>query len=354
LPERALRRALLASQTTFFAAWMAMQIRSDHQKTAEVRMLKLAFVAFSAALAVSATTVARAEFPEKNIEFVIPFGTGGGFDRAVRLISPYLEKALPKKVDVVPKNVPGAGGRKGTAQVYRAKPDGYSIVIANVPGIALPGLTGEKIEYDFGKFTWIVKIGESAYVAGVSAKGPHKSMDDLKKLGRPVKCTSTGFGATAYAACQIIAKEMGFPVQMLAGYKGSAEYVLAVVRGDGDFTLAPVIVMKKFIQAGDIRGVFTTEANSSLPGVPTVASLGHNSLTGLGVDRYALGPPGIPAPVAKTLSDSLVKAMNDPELKAKAEKTGEPFTPLGIDKAKAAADRSLALYLKYKAEIGKR
>jgi len=317
-------------------------------------MLRLAIATVSAALVLLPATSARAEFPEKNIEFVIPFGTGGGFDRAVRLISPYLEQALPKKVEVLPKNVPGAGGRKGTAQVYRAKPDGYALAIANVPGIALPGLTGEKIEYDIDKFTWLAKIGGSEYIAGVSAKGPHKSMDDLKKLGRPVKCTATGFGATAYAACQIVAKEMGFQVQMLGGYKGSAEYVLAVVRGDGDITLAPIIVMKKFIQAGDIRGVFTTEDNSSVAGVPTIASLGYKSLTGLGVDRYALGPPGIPAPVAKTLSDALVKAMSNPELAAKAEKTGEPFTPLGIDKAKAAADQSLALYLKYKAEISKR
>ena len=46
---------------------------------------------------------------------------------------------------------------------------------------------------------------------------------------------------------------------MPGGCKGSDEYVLAVVRGDGDLTLAPIVVMKKFIQVGDIRGIFTTE-----------------------------------------------------------------------------------------------
>jgi tripartite-type tricarboxylate transporter receptor subunit TctC len=317
-------------------------------------MLRLVLATVSAALAMSMATSARAEYPEKNIDFVIPFGTGGGFDRAVRLISPYLEQTLPKKVQVLPKNVPGAGGRKGTAQVYRAKPDGYSIVIVNVPGIALPGLTGEKIEYDVNKFTWIAGVGGSPYIAGVSTKSSIKSLDDVKKLGHPAKCTSTGFGATAYAACQIVAKVVGFPLQMLGGYKGSAAYVLAVARGDGDLTLAPVIVMKKFIQAGEIRGIFTTEKTSSVPGVPTIASLGYKNLTGLGVDRYVLGPPGMSAAVTKTLSDSLVKAMNTPELAEKAKKTGEPFEPVGHDKAKAEADQSLALYLKYKVEISKR
>jgi tripartite-type tricarboxylate transporter receptor subunit TctC len=317
-------------------------------------MLRVVLAAATAVITLGVATSARAEFPEKNIDFVIPFGTGGGFDRAVRLIAPYLEQTLPRKVEVIPKNVPGAGGRKGTAQVYRAKPDGYTITIANVPGIALPGLTGEKIEYEIDKFTWLVRIGVAEYIAGVSAKSPYKSLDDLKKLGRPVKCTATGFGATAYAACQILAKEAGFPVQMLGGYKGSAEYVLAVVRGDGDLTLAPVIVMKKFIASGDIRGIFTTEEKSSAAGVPAIASLGYKNLTGLGVDRYALAPPGLPAPIAKTLSDSLMKAMNNPELAAKAEKTGEPFAPLAIHKAKAAADQSLALYLKYKVEISTR
>ncbi|MGA7487042.1 MAG: tripartite tricarboxylate transporter substrate binding protein [Xanthobacteraceae bacterium] len=317
-------------------------------------MPRLALTTISAALAILTATSAHAEYPEKNIEFIIPFGTGGGFDRAVRLISPYLEQTLPNKVEVIPKNVPGAGGRKGTAQVYRAKPDGYTIGIANVPGIALPGLTGEKIEYDIDKFTWVARLGVAEYIAGVSAKSSIKSIDDLRKLGRPVKFTATGFGATAYAAGQILAKEMNFPVQMLGGYKGSAEYVLAVARGDGDITVAPVIVMKKFIQAGEIRGLFTTEENSSAPGVPTIASLGYKNLTGLGVDRYVLASPALPAPIVKALSDAMLKAADNPELVAKAAKTGEPFAPLGHDKAKAAADQSLALYLKYKAEISKR
>jgi hypothetical protein len=88
---------------------------------------------------------------------------------------------------------------------------------------------------------------------------------------------------------------MHFPVQMLGGYKGSAEYILAVVRGDGDLTVAPVSVLKKFIESGDMRGLFTTEKESSVKGVPTVASVGHPELTGLGVDRYVIARRSRPA-----------------------------------------------------------
>ncbi len=316
-------------------------------------MYKLALPTAAVLAASLAVASAQTTFPAKNIEFVIPFGTGGGFDRAVRLISPYLEKTLPHKVEVLAKNVPGAGGRKGTAVVYRAKPDGYTIGIANVPGIALPGLTGEKVQYEFEKFTWVARAGVAEYIMAVSAKSSIKSVDDLKKLGRPAKFTSTGFGATAYAAGAIVSDVMHFPVQMLGGYKGSAEYILAVVRGDGDLTVAPVSVLKKFIEAGDMRGLFSTEKVSSVKGVPTVASVGYPQLTGLGVDRYVIAPPGLPDQITSVLSDALVKAMNDPELVAKAKKTGEPLAPLPHKEAKSAAEQSLELYLKHKSVIGR-
>jgi tripartite-type tricarboxylate transporter receptor subunit TctC len=102
-----------------------------------------------------------------------------------------------------------------------------------------------------------------------------------------------------------------------------------------------------------MRAIFTTEEKSSMPGVPTVASLGFKELTGLGVDRYVLAPPGLPAGVTKALSDSLVKAMSNPELIDKADKTGEPLEPLGAGEAKAAADRALGLYLKYKEQLAR-
>lgn len=297
---------------------------------------------------------ALAQYPEKNIEFIIPFGPGGGFDRTVRIISPHLEKALPKKVEVLPKNVAGAGGQKGLATVYRANPDGYLLTIANIPGAALPGIMGEQVEYQLDKFTWIARLATEEYMIAVPTKSAIKSVEDLKKLGRPVKVPHTDFGSTAYAATAIFMAELNIPVQHLTGYKGTNDYIVATIRGDGDAALAPVSTLRKFIEAGDMRGIVTMEEKSTIQGVPTIASLGYKSLTGLAVDRFVLAPPGTPDNIKKTLSDAFAKAVQDPELKAAAEKTGEPFAFLPASEAKASGDRALALYLKYKSVLGRK
>lgn len=315
-------------------------------------MFKLALATAIGITTALATPAAAAGFPEKNIEFIIPFGPGGGFDRTVRIVSPVMEKILPNKVEVVPKNVPGAGGGKGLATVYRAKPDGYTLAIANMPGAAIPAISGDAVEYDINKFTWIARLATEEYILAVSAKSSIKTIEDIQKLGRPLKIPSTDFGSTAYAASEIFGQELKFPIQHLTGYKGTNDYIVAVIRGDGEATVAPVATLKQFIQSGDMRAVFSTEKKSTIPGVKTIGELGYPGLTGLGVERFVVGPPGMPAELVKLLSDSFMKAVASPEAQAHAETEG--FAPLPADKAKASADSTLALYSKYKAALSKK
>ncbi|MEX0752254.1 MAG: tripartite tricarboxylate transporter substrate binding protein [Xanthobacteraceae bacterium] len=315
-------------------------------------MFKLVLATAVGITAALATPAFAAGFPEKKIDFVIPFGPGGGFDRTVRIVSPALEKTLPNKVEVVPTNIAGAGGAKGTATVYRAAPDGHTIGIINMPGAAIPGLGGDDPGYDMNKLSFIAKLATEEYMLAVPAKSDIKTIDDIKKLGRPLKVPSTDFGSTAYAASEIFAQEMKFPIQHLTGYKGTNDYIVGVIRGDGDAAVAPVSTLKKFIESGDMRALFTTEEKSSVPGVKTIAEIGFADLTGLGVSRYVVGPPGMPADVVKTLSAGLEKAMTDPEVQKHADKEGFAFLP--ADKAKASADKALALYSKYKAALVKK
>jgi len=310
-----------------------------------------------AAVAVILTGLAQpalAQFPTRNIDFLIPFAPGGGFDRTVRLVAPFMEKNLPKKVEVLPKNLPGAGGQRAVATVYRAKPDGYTITIVNFPGIAMPSLLGEKVEYDMGRFRWVARIGGEDYMLGVSAKSPFKTIDDLRKAGRPLKALHTDFGSTSYAASAILGEALKITSTHITGYKGTNDYIVGVIRGDGDFAVAPVSTFKQFVEAGDIRPLLTAEEKSSMPGVPTIAELGFPDLTGLAVDRYVLAPPNTPDEVVRILSDALGKAAADPQLIELAKKSGEPLSFLPAGQAQAAAEKSLAVYSKYKAVIGRK
>jgi tripartite-type tricarboxylate transporter receptor subunit TctC len=325
----------------------------DFIKSEVVMLRSIAVLAVAAVVGLPVPS-AFAQYPERNIEFLIPFGPGGGFDRTVRLVSPYMEKALPNRVEVLPKNLPGAGGRRALATVYRAKPDGYLISIMNSPGAAIPLLLGEKVEYDLAKFAWIAKIGSEDYMIGVSAKSAIRTIDDLKKLGRPIKMPTTGFGSTAYAAGAVFAAAFGLKAEHISGYKGTNDYIVGIVRGDGDLAVAPVSTFKQFVESGAIRPLMTFEERSSMPGIKTVAELGHPDLSGLAVERYIVGSPGTPANIVKVLSDALGQAASNPELKAKAEKTGEPLEYIPAANAKAAFDKALAIYEKYKAAIARK
>lgn len=303
--------------------------------------------AVAAAVAFGLTGVANAEYPEKDITFIIPYSPGGGFDTTVRQIASVLPKYLPNKVNVIPKNVPGAGGRQGNGQIYRAKPDGYTIGIFNMPGAAIPQLTGEKVSYDITKVTWIARASTSPYLLGVNPKSGIKTLDDIKNLGRPLKMAHTGFGSTAYTASSITKHVVGFKAIHITGYKGSKSYIVGVVRGDAEATIAPVQTMASFVRSGDIRPVVTFEEQSSLPGVPTIAEAGYPQLTGLGVERLIGAPPGLPAKIQKILSDAIGKAIKDPASQAWAKKTKRPFAYLPADKTKAAVDQSLKNFAEF-------
>lgn len=305
------------------------------------------FAAASLAYLGILASAAAAGFPEKDITFIIPYSPGGGMDSTARQIAKVMPKYLPNNVNVVPKNIPGAGGRKGYSVLARANPDGYTICVINMPGAAIPQLIGEKVNYDLEKFVWVGRMSTSPYFFGVSNKSSIKTVADLKKLDRPIKIGSTGFGTTVYAGASIMKEVIGFKASFLTGYKSSGAFIVGVVRGDAEGALAPTQTFNKFIKAGDIRGVVTFEKKSSFPGVQTIAEAGYPQLTGLGVERMVALPPGTPKNIRDILSDALVKAAADPDSQAWAKKTKRPFSALSGGETQAAVNSALAMFKKY-------
>ncbi|MBT5938316.1 MAG: tripartite tricarboxylate transporter substrate binding protein [Rhodospirillaceae bacterium] len=316
------------------------------------KKIALSFAAASFALA-GVMGTASAGFPEKDITFLIPFSPGGGMDSTSRQIAKTMSKYLPNKVNVVPKNVPGAGGRKGYGLLAKSKPDGYTISVINMPGAIIPQLTGKKVNFDVTKFVWVGRMSTSPYLLGVSGKSAIKSLKDIKNLGRALKIPSTGFGSTAYTAASVLKTVVNFPVKFVSGYKGSKAYIVGVVRGDGDAAVAPTQTFRKFVKSGDIRGIVSFEAKSSIKGVPTIADAGYPELTGLGVERMVAATPGTPAAVAKILSDAIAKAANDVDSQAWAKKTRRPFSHLTGSQTQAAVDNALGIFKKYPAALAK-
>src|SRR5262249_18344574 len=104
-------------------------------------------------------SAAPADYPNKNIPFVVPYAPGGGFDIYVRAVTPVMEKYLPRKVSIVPLNVASGGGSRGVAQAFRARPDGYTITIINIPGLFILQAQQGTGAFDLNRFTWIGAMG---------------------------------------------------------------------------------------------------------------------------------------------------------------------------------------------------
>ena len=285
---------------------------------------RLAWIATLAAAGLSAlaATAGAAGFPERDITFIIPNQVGGGFDGYVRAIAPAMEKYLPNKVNVVPLNVPAGGGAKGVSQLYRARPDGYTIGILNIPGLFV--LQERGAGFDLAKFTWLAGLGKDPYGLAVPWKSPVKSIADLQALSkmRPVKFTTTGPDGTAYGMTLIATELLGIRLQLITGYKGSSEYVAAAVRGDGDAVITNLPLLERFEAGQSLRVIATFTKASVQPNVPDAATLGEPQLADIMVERMVAAPPNLPAEVKKTLVVAIGKAMNDETVLALSQKAG--------------------------------
>lgn len=288
-------------------------------------------------------------WPERDIAFIIPDAPGGGFDSAVRALSPALEKYLPNKVNVVPTNVVGGGGNRAATQLYRAKPDGTSIGIFNIPGLFIAAQQGEA-GYDLAKFTWLGRVGEDTYALGVGANSPFKSIADLKTLSqtRAVKFTSTGSAGTAYAATQIATNLLGIKAEIITGYKGSSEYALAAIRGDGDAVITTMALLQRLRASGDLRILATFEGKSSVPGADDATSLNQPELARITLERLIAAPPALPADIKSALADALWKALGDPAIVAWAKQTDINLARETPDQAAATLADQAKFFAKWK------
>ncbi len=275
-----------------------------------------------------------AGFPDKDITFIIPYSAGGGFDNYVRAIAPVMERYLPAKVTIVPTNVPAGGGTRGTNQLYRAKPDGYTIAIFNIPGMFVLQKSGDA-GYDLNKVSWLGSIGRDHYGIGVGANSPLKSVADLIALSgkRPVKFTTTGPEATAYAATLIAAELLGIKIEMIGGYKGSNDYVVAAIRGDGDAVITALPLLRRMQAGGELRILADFEERSTVPGAADATALKQPQLADIVLERLIGAPPGLPDDIKAILAGALAKAVADPEIAAWAKKSDSELAWASPDEA---------------------
>jgi tripartite-type tricarboxylate transporter receptor subunit TctC len=287
-----------------------------------------------------APATAMADWPERPITFIVPYGPGGGFDIYVRKIAPEMEQILG--VEVVVQNLPGAGSQRGATAVYKSEPDGYTIGIWNLPGIALATSTGDSRGFDLLDVTWLAELSTSTMALGVAADSEINSLSDLCNGSSEPRLATTGATSTSAVATRVALGLANCPHVAVHGYDGSNDAILGVMRGDVAGIITPADTLAKFVRSGDIRLVLTLEDMASIQGVQSSGEFGVPGLQNLSIRRVIGGPPGMPAEIANRLSDAIVQSASSPAVKAWSAETGRPLSPAGRDQATSTVLGSLA------------
>lgn len=308
-------------------------------------------VATGMAVLLSVKLHAAEKFPARNIEFIIPYAAGGGFDADVRFVAPVMEEKLPARVSIVPVNITAGSGSRAISQLYRAKPDGYSIGIFDVPGMFIEQALQGNTAYDLSRFAWIGTMGEGErYLLAVGAHSPLRSLADLRALSakRPVKFAVTGLEGTATAAAIIATEVLGIRRQLITGYRGSSDYIVAAIRGNSDAVISATSTMMKFARAGQIRILASFAAHGAVPGVPDATALGKPELDQLTVERPVAAPPGTPGEIRNILSAALASALKDRKVVTWAAENDVIMNSRTPEETAALVARQRAFFEKWK------
>lgn len=288
-----------------------------------------------------------------TISIVIPYRSGGGFDRAVRAFAPYFARQLGEDVTVLAENVPGAGGRRGAAKVYRSLPDGRTLGIFNLPGFVLPEVLGEKVDYKLRELSWIGRLESQLYVLLVSSSSDMQTLADVQASGE-VSFLSNGYGSSVLAATQIMAERLGLadadPVY-LSGYSGTADFLVGLIRGDGNVALSPISSAVKYIESGDLTPLAVSGAERYFDGVPTFIELGFPELASLNSQRSVAGPPGIDRKILEELRAAFARAVADPEFVTAAGNAHLELSPLNGIATATAVEKSFEFYEAFKTNL---
>jgi tripartite-type tricarboxylate transporter receptor subunit TctC len=283
----------------------------------------------------------------KVVRIVVGFPPGGGYDTYSRAIGRHLAKHIPGKPNVIVENMPGAASLVAANHAYRAlKPDGLTIVNFQANQVLGQLLGREGVEFDARKFVWVGSpVRESAVCALTKASGV-TNMQQWMGARTPVKLGSTGIGIS-YDTGRLLQTALGLPIQIVRGYKGTAEIRLAAESGEiaGGCWLWESIksTWRKGLEAGEVNVVvqLTPRALPDLPGVPLALDLAKTDegrdLIRVGIivpttiaRLYAL-PPATPAERAKTLRAAFLATLRDPEFQAEAQQAKFDVDPIPAD-----------------------
>lgn len=272
---------------------------------------KLWLTAISLLFAVLSLPLHAGSFPSQPLTIIVPNAPGGGTDITTRGLARIAEKYLPVPIRVV--NRSGASGIIGTLTASRAKPDGYTLVMATVELAILPHLRRSPMSYKNFDFL-VAPIAEPGALI-VNSKSPFNSVADFMAYARQhpgrLRVGNSGIGSIWHLSAMSLKEHYGVEFVDVPYSGGSAEAIVALVGGHIDaVTVGPANATAQ-IAAGQLKllGVMNNSRMPLYPDVPTFQELGAD----LVIRAWAaLGlPKGVPEADRQRLQEAFSKALQD-------------------------------------------
>ncbi len=301
----------------------------------------------SAAAAVDVASFYRG----KVVRLVVPFSPGGGYDLYARLLGNSMGKKLKCTVIVI--NKPDAGGLVAINDLYDTpRTDGLTLAMAP-EGLALAQIMkAPGVRYNCRKFGWLGSINQDVRFLAVASDSPFKSIADLKKLKQP-KAATTEVTAPAGPSLAIAIEALNMEnAKIVAGYPGSSEVILAVRRGEADFSVratAHLIGKNAFLRP---LVVIDGKRAPEFPNIPAITEFDIKPetkkmldivMSGKPSERSLLTPPGVALEKITFLRKLAQTSFRDPELLKAAQKMALPVSPLTGEDAEAGVNTILKL-----------
>lgn len=268
--------------------------------------------------------VAAQAYPAKPVRMIVPFPPGGPTDIVARLMAPKMAEAMGQQVII--ENRGGAGGAIGTEQVAKSAPDGYTLVMGTIGGLAVAKSLNPKLGYD--TLRDLAPITQSVTVTSIMVTHPSvpaKNVRELlalaKKGAGKLNYASSGNGTITHLAGELF-KLMGKIDITHVPYKGGAPALVALVSGEVDMSYENSLIITPHIKSGKVKGLAVTGAKRSalLPELPTIAE----TLPGYSASGWygLLAPAATPKPVIARLHAEAVKALRAPDVVEKLSGQG--------------------------------
>ena len=266
----------------------------------------------------SPTSFAQSNYPSKPINFIVPYGAGGGADSRSRQIAQKMSAIL--KQSIIVDNKPGAGGNIGTEFISRAAPDGYTIGMGNFAPMAVNKTLFGNLRYDpETDITPIVLIEKGPLVLVVNPSSPYKTVQDIVAAAKAKPGTLTfssgGIGGSHHLSAELFEQNAG--IEMIhVPYKSGSAGLTDLMAGNVTMMFDQMYSAMPSIKAEKIRAIAITSKKRSplLPSIPSFSEIAYPKVEVLNWQGL-IAPKGTPKAIIDKLNAAANEALQDPALR---------------------------------------